>query len=537
MAIIIKPPCDAAALARAAVGSRSRRSGPWILAATILASSMVFIDGSVVNVALPILQQDLHAGISQVQWFVESYALFLSALLLFGGSLGDHLGRRRIFLIGVIGFAAASALCGASQTAGQLIAARCLQGIASALLTPGSLAIIGASFSEAERGRAIGLWSSFTALTGAGGPALGGLIIQHASWRWIFFLNLPLAIAVVLLGSLFISESRDDEVVHHLDWMGALTATLGLGALIYGLIAASGAAGFTPAVISFLAAGAAGLTCFIFIEARSQHPMMPVSLFASRDFSAVNALTLCVYAALGGALFFLPFDLILVQQYSPTAAGSALLPLIALIFLLSPISGSLVARIGAKTPLVAGPVVAGCGFAALAMPGIGGSYWTTFFPGIVIIGAGMAITVAPLTTTVMSSVDENRIGIASGVNNAVARTAGLLAVALLSIAVVAVFNNDLDRRMALINAPAAIVDSLNGQRSKLAAASIPSDASPALQTRLKEAVLYSYLAAFRVAMIVAAALTAGGGIIGALFIEGKRPVHNRSPSPAAAPGR
>lgn len=483
---------------------------------------MVFIDGSVVNVALPILQQDLHAGISQVQWFVESYALFLSALLLFGGSLGDHLGRRRIFMIGVIGFAVASALCGASQTASQLIAARSLQGIASALLTPGSLAIIGASFNEAERGRAIGLWSSFTALTGAGGPALGGWIIQHASWRWIFFLNLPLAIAVVLLSSLFIAESKDDEAVHHLDWWGAAAATLGLGALIYGLISASGAAGFAPSVIFFLLAGAAGLTIFVFIEARSQHPMMPVKLFASRDFSAVNALTLCVYAAMGGALFFLPFNLILVQNYSPSAAGASLLPLIGLIFLLSPLSGSLVAKIGAKIPLVVGPLLTGCGFVALAVPSVGGSYWTTFFPAIVIIGVGMAITVAPLTTTVMGSVDENRIGIASGMNNAIARTAGLLAVALLSIAVVAVFNRDLDRRLTAINAPTAVAHSLNAQRSKLAAAEVPSAAPPALRAQLKEAVLFSYVSAFRVAMLVAAGLAFAGGAIAVLFIAAKR---------------
>ncbi len=472
---------------------------------------MVFIDGTAVNVALPLLQRDLHATIVEAQWFVESYALFLAALILVGGSLGDHFGRKRMFVVGVIGFAAASALCGVAQNSAQLIAARSAQGLASALLTPGSLAILGASFTQAKRGQAIGVWSSFTAITAAVGPVLGGFIVDHFSWRWIFFINVPLAAAAVAVTARFVPESRDDEKVHHVDWLGALIATGGLGAVVYALIDASGA-GWSATDLAAFAIGLVLLAVFVVIEARVPSPMMPPQLFANRNFGAINLLTFLLYGALGGALFFMPFDLIQVQHYSPTAAGAALLPFIGLIFLLSPWAGSLVSSIGPKVPLVAGSLISALALAGLALPSIGGSYWTTFFPAMVALGFGMALVVSPLTTTVMGSVDPSRFGIASGINNAVARTAGLLAIAVLTLAVVATFNRALDSRLAHMAVPPKALASLNTERPRLAAAKAPDFVPAAARTAIDDALARSYVEGFRVAMLLAAGLALAGAL-------------------------
>ncbi len=495
-------------------------AGRWILAATIIASSMVFIDGTAVNLALPALQTDLHATIVDAQWIVEAYALFLSALILVGGSLGDHFGRKRVFLIGVIGFAAASALCGLARDAGQLIAARAIQGIASALLTPGSLSIIGASFDERQRGRAIGVWSSFTAIMAAAGPVLGGFIVQHASWRWIFFINLPLAAVTTVLTMRHVPESRDDEKVHHIDWTGATLATAALGAIVYALISAGGA-GWTLALIGILIGGVAMLVVFVVVEGRVRAPMMPLALFSNRNFAAVNALTFLLYAALGGATFFLPFDLILVQHYSPTAAGASLLPFIALIFSLSPWAGGLASAIGPKLPLLAGSTISALALAGLALPFIGGSYWTTFFPVMIGLGFGMALVVSPLTTTVMGSVDPDHFGVASGINNAVSRTAGLLAIAALSLAVVAGFNHGLDERLSSIALPAPAVAAIDAQRPRLAAARAPASLPAIVRARVDRAIAESYVVGFRRAMLIAAGLAICGALIAGLFVGGK----------------
>jgi EmrB/QacA subfamily drug resistance transporter len=495
-------------------------AGRWILAATIIASSMVFIDGTAVNLALPALQTDLHATIVDAQWIVEAYALFLSALILVGGSLGDHFGRKRVFLIGVIGFAAASALCGFARDAGQLIAARAAQGIASALLTPGSLAILGASFDGRQRGRAIGVWSSFTAIMAAAGPVLGGFIVQHASWRWIFFINLPLAATTTVLTLRHVPESHDEEKVHHIDWTGAALATAGLGAIVYALITA-GEPGWTPALIGLLIAGVVMLVVFVVVEGRVRAPMMPLALFANRNFSAVNALTFLLYAALGGAMFFLPFDLILVQHYPPTAAGAALLPFIALIFILSPWAGGLSSTIGPKIPLLVGSTITALALAGLALPFIGGTYWTTFFPAILALGFGMSLVVSPLTTTVMGSVDSDHFGVASGINNAVARTAGLLAIAALSLAVVAGFNRGLDERLPSITLPAPAAAAIETQRPRLAAARAPAALPANVRAQVDRAIAESYVVGFRRAMMIAAALAIGGALIAGLFVGGK----------------
>jgi EmrB/QacA subfamily drug resistance transporter len=465
-----------------------------VLAAAILGSSLSFIDGTVVTVALPAIGKELGSAGADLQWVVESYALFLSALLLVGGSLADHFGRRRIYALGVILFTGASIACGLASTIGWLIIARAFQGVGAALLVPGSLALISASFDPSSRGRAIGTWSGFSGITTAIGPLLGGWLVNH-SWRWAFFLNVPIA-AMVLLLLHRVPESRNLEA-RKIDVPGASLATLGLGGIVFGLIESPRRGWGDPAIVAALALGTACMAAFLFVESRSKAPMLPLSLFRSRAFAGANALTFFLYGALSTVFFFLPLNLIQVQGYSPLTAGASLLPFIVIVFLLSRWSGGLVERTGARRPLIFGPLLAATGFFLLSLPAVGGSYVTTFFPGIVVLGLGMAASIAPLTTTVMNAVDEESVGIASGVNNAVSRVAGLLAIAILGMALFSIFGAELERRMAALPVDPVARQEVLTHRDQLGATAPPARLPPEQAAAVRDAIALSFVKGFQ----------------------------------------
>ena len=403
--------------------------GRWVLLATVLGSGMTMLDGTVVNVALPAIGRDLGGGLAAQQWISNSYLLTLGAFILLGGSLGDRFGRRRVFLFGVAWFALASLLCGLAPNLVVLVLARGLQGVGGALLTPGSLAILQASFRPADRARAIGAWTGLGGIAGALGPFAGGYLVETVGWRWVFFLNLPLAVVVLLVGLRHVPESSDLEMAPGLDVRGAVLAAAGLAGITYGLIAWPDRGFGSPVVWGSLVAGVVALAAFVVVESRSASPMLPLVVFRSRLFTATNIVTFAVYAALAGVFFVLVVALQVVAGFSPIAAGAALLPVTIIMLFLSARGGALGQRIGPRIPMTVGPLVAAVGVLSLARIGPGASYLTDVVPGTIGLGLGLALTVAPLTATVLGAVEVRHAGIASGVNNAVARAAGLLAVA------------------------------------------------------------------------------------------------------------
>lgn len=405
--------------------------GRWVLAITVLGSGIAALDATVVNIALPAIGRDFHTSIEALQWVMTGYILTLAAFLLIGGSLGDHFGRRKVYLIGVVWFALASAACGLAPNAAFLIVTRVLQGIGAALLTPGSLAILEASFVPADRARAIGAWSGLGGVAVAAGPLIGGYLISAASWRWIFYINVPLAAVVVALGARHVPESHDSSVSGRIDYAGAAAAVIFLTGLTFAFIEAPTLGWSSPLVLAMMAAGIVGLSVFLAREHRATAPMLPLSLFTQRQFSATNAVAFIVYAALTGATFLLPVMLQVVSGYSPLASGLAFVPLTVIMLALSARSGQLAARIGPRLQLSAGPVVAGAGLAMLVLATHGSSYVVYVLPAVVVFGLGLAITVAPLTAAAMSAAPAAHSGIASAVNNDVARFGGLLAVAIL----------------------------------------------------------------------------------------------------------
>lgn len=486
---------------------------------------MTFIDGTVVNVALPALQANLRATITDVQWVVEAYTLFLSALILVGGAMGDQFGRKRVFLFGVVSFTAASIFCGIAPSPRVLIVARALQGIGAGFLVPGSLAIISATFDDAERGRAIGTWSGFSAITTALGPVIGGWLIEHVSWRAAFFLNVPLAVVVVVLSLRFMDESHDPSRSARIDWLGAVLGVVGLGGLVFGLLEWTPLGPSHPLVIGSLALGVACLVMLVVAERRAPTPMMPLQLFRSRTLTLANILTLLLYGALGVILFLLPLDLIQVQHYSATKAGAALVPFAVIMFALSRWAGGLVARVGPRIPLTAGPAIAAAGIVLFARASIGDSFWSGVFPAVVLLGVGMTITVAPLTTTVMGAVDTVHAGVASGINNTVARIAGLLTIAVFGVFLARAFDKDVKPRLDHLALPPAVRAQIDRELPKMAGADLRSLAIEPQQRILVQRSIYeAFVSGFRLVMFGAAilALTAaafGWGIRSASMVR------------------
>jgi EmrB/QacA subfamily drug resistance transporter len=408
------------------------RGGRWVLAVAVLGSGMAFLDGTVVNVALPDIGRDLDASTSSLQWILNGYLLTLASLILLGGSLGDRYGRRRVFVLGTGLFTAASLLCAAAPNTELLVFARLLQGVGGALLTPGSLAMIESSFRPGDRARAIGAWSGLGGVAAALGPLLGGYLIGAVSWRAIFLINLPLGAFVMAMATRHVPDTRDPTAGGRLDFAGATLAALGLGGTTYALIEAPGK-GATPLILLAGIGGVVALAAFLLVERRSANPMMPLGIFASRQFTAANLVTFTVYAALGGVFFLLVSFLQISLGYSPIAAGAASLPVTVLMLLLSARSGALAQRIGARIPLTAGPLVIAVGLLLMTRIEPGDSYVSSVLPPVIVFGLGLTLVVAPVTATVLAAADARHSGIASGINNAVARVAGLLAVAALPV--------------------------------------------------------------------------------------------------------
>ena len=520
-----RPPCDAAVVRSApetpGCASHARR---WVLTASILGSSLAFMMASITNVALPAIQETYGATVTQMQWIASVYTVLLAALTLTGGAVGDRFGRRRVFQAGIAGLALSSIAGSLAPNASALIAARAAQGLAAALLVPNSLALLSAAFPRAERGAAIGSWSAATSLVGAVSPMLGGWFVDAGSWRIAFATIVPVAIVALAVAARRVPDPPVMRGAPPVDWLGATLATVGL----FGVVSAIIAGGATSVSVAALAGGIAALVAFAIRERRTPVPMVPPALFASRSFVGANGLTLLLYLGVTGAFFVLPFNLVQVQGYSSTATGAAFLPFALLVGVLSRPVGALADRIGARPLLVAGPAVTALGLAAFAVPGIGGSYWATFFVPMVLTGVGMALTVAPLTTTVLASVGPAHAGVASGVNNTVARLGAVLAVAIVGVATVWLYGRALDRGLAAAGVSADVAFVIVSGRRSLADVAIPVTIALPERVAVEMVVHDAFLASFRGAVVLCAVLAFVGAGLAAVTIG---PVASTAPDP------
>jgi len=496
-------------------------TGRWVLAATILASSMAFIDQTALNIALDALQSDLKASGAQILWTVNAYLIFLSALLLVGGSLGDHLGRKRVFMLGIVIFTLASVACGVAPSVQVLIGARAVQGVGGALMVPGSLAIIAALFGS-KRGQAIGTWSAASSLMTIVGPILGGVLVANGLWRGIFLINVPLAIVSLVILYFKVPESHDTSSTKALDYPGAALATLGLGGIAVGFIEMPENGLAAPQVLGALVIGVASLLAFLYVEWRSTHPMMPLSVFKSPTFSGTNIMTLFLYGALASALLFFPLNLIQIQGYPEEAAGFALLPFALLLVVMSRWAGGLADQYGPRLLLTIGPSIVGLGFLALSLPGITNGvsdYWTSFFPSAVLIGVGMGVTVAPLTAAVMGSVASQQAGVASGVNNFVARSANVFAVAMVGSVALVTFGSYLDTRSADLALSAEARSALAAEAPNLGKAAVPPGLSAEQSATVQRAIDLAFVDTFRLVNYIAAGMAFLSALLAFLLVE------------------
>jgi EmrB/QacA subfamily drug resistance transporter len=516
-------PCDIGVIHGTRISSPCQPSSrPWVIAAASLGSGMAFLDSTILNVALPAVQADLGASVREVQWTYGAYALVLSALLLVGGTLGDRFGRRPAFVLGAAFFATASAWCALAPGPAQLIAARAVQGVGGALLVPASLAIVGASFEGRLKAQAIGTWGALSAIAMAVGPVLGGWLVEEVSWRAAFLINPVLAAVAIPIALWHVPESRDPEA-HNLDLGGAVLAMTGLAGLVYGLIESSAWGLGAPRVLAALVLGSIALAAFVSVERHAKDPMVPPSLFRSRNFDGANLVTLLFYMALTGSLYFLPFLMMQVHGYSAFVAGSVFLPFVAMAFLIGRLSGGISARFGTKIPLVVASLALLAGLLLFAVPGVEhGSYWTSFFPTMVVQGVGMALAITPLTTVALGSVDREHSGLASGVNNAVARVAGLLAVALLGVFVYGVFSMSLDARLDSMELSGDVRREMEAAKTHLGAAEAPKGVEAGTGAHIERAIDESFVAGFRAVMLVSAGLALASALVAALFVSDRR---------------
>jgi EmrB/QacA subfamily drug resistance transporter len=497
-------------------------SRPWVIAAASLGSGMAFLDSSVMNVALPAVQAELGASAREVQWSYGAFALVLSALILVGGTLGDRFGRRLLFVVGAAIFGASSLSCALVPDTGLLVVARAVQGLGGALLIPASLAIVGASFEGKQRARAIGTWGALSGLAMAAGPVLGGLLVEYVSWRAAFLMAPAMAVVAIPIVLSHVPESRDPDA-RRLDLAGAVLATTGLAGVVYALIESSARGLGDSRVLAALILGSTALAGFVLVEQHARHPMVPPILFHSRSFTGANLVTLLFYMALTGSLFFLPFLMMQVHGYSAFVAGSVFLPFVAMALLIGRFSGRISARFGAKLPLIVASLALAAGLLLFALPGAeNGSYWISFFPAMVVQGFGMALAITPMTTVALNSVEDEHSGMASGVNNAVTRVAGLLAVAVLGAFIYGAFSTSLDARMDRMNMSGEIRIAMEEAKADLGAAEAPASVNDGVEAQIEHAVDESFVAGFRAVMLASAGLALASALIAALMVGDPR---------------